>query len=142
MRFGSRSPERSRANPSPSVSPRRSPITSARRSAAAEGLGPSRAPILVHPVLVRSRLRRECGFELRYHGRTGRDRVVRRDRCEEHSAGLRGVLVVMLCMAGGRTIGILREGAPNVSMWLFLAGELAVAAAASVTLRAGSPEPS
>lgn len=58
-----------------------------------------------------------------------------------HRAGLRGVLVVMLCMAGGRTIGILTEGGPNVWMWLFLAGELAVAAAAWVALRTDTPEP-
>ncbi|MCR9094606.1 MAG: DUF4345 domain-containing protein [bacterium] len=59
-----------------------------------------------------------------------------------HRVGLRGVLVLMLCMAGGRTIGIVTEGGPNVWMWLFLAGELAVAAAAFAILRAGPPEPS
>ena len=59
-----------------------------------------------------------------------------------HRVGLRGVLVVMLCMAGARTIGIVTDGGPNAWMWLFLAGELAVAVAAFATLRAGAPEPS
>ena len=51
------------------------------------------------------------------------------------ATGLRAVLVIMLCMATTRTIGIAIEGDPNVWMWLFLGGELAVAAAAFAALR-------
>ena len=52
-----------------------------------------------------------------------------------HATGLNSVLVVMLCMATGRTFGIVLDGDPNGWMWLFLAGELATAAAAFLSLR-------
>ncbi len=48
--------------------------------------------------------------------------------------GLVAVLLLMLSMAGGRTYGILADGAPNIMMVLFLALELAVATVAGVLL--------
>ncbi|MEM9177033.1 MAG: DUF4345 domain-containing protein [Myxococcota bacterium] len=55
-----------------------------------------------------------------------------------HATGLRAVAATLLCMAGGRTVGIVVDGNPNTWMWIYLAAEIAVAAAALVALRAGS----
>ena len=56
-----------------------------------------------------------------------------------HRLGLRAVAATMLCMASGRTVGIVLDGDPNVWMWIYLAGELAVAAAAVAALRGDAP---
>ena len=52
-----------------------------------------------------------------------------------HALGLRGVGLAMLCMASGRTVGIVLDGNPNAWMWIYLAGEIAVAIAAFSALR-------
>ncbi len=52
-----------------------------------------------------------------------------------HTAGLRALAPVMLCMAAGRTVGIVADGDPNAWMFVFLAVELGVAAWAFALLR-------
>lgn len=48
--------------------------------------------------------------------------------------GLSAVLLLMLGMAGGRMVGIAIDGSTTQMMWMYLALELIVAAAASVLL--------
>lgn len=48
--------------------------------------------------------------------------------------GLRAVLVLMLGMAGGRTVGLLVDGPGNLTMTVYLLLELLLAAAAAVLL--------
>lgn len=49
--------------------------------------------------------------------------------------GLLGVVFAMLGMASGRAYGMLVDGSPNLMMWVFLALELVVAAAAMAALK-------
>ena len=44
-----------------------------------------------------------------------------------HRLGLQAVLVVMVCMAGTRLLGITLDGTPNSKMWIYLALEILVA---------------
>jgi len=56
-------------------------------------------------------------------------------RPETVRTGLLGVLLLMLCMAGGRILGMLLEGAGNPVMWIYLALELVMAAVALGLMR-------
>lgn len=55
-------------------------------------------------------------------------------RPETVRTGLLGVLLLMLCMAGGRILGMLLDGAGNPVMWTYLALELVMAAIVSCLL--------
>ena len=52
-----------------------------------------------------------------------------------HRLGLITIVVLMLCMAGGRTLGLVLDGSPNVMMWVYLALEVTVAMIALLLLR-------
>ena len=56
-------------------------------------------------------------------------------RPETVRTGLLGVLLLMLCMAGGRILGMLLDGAGNPMMWIYLALELVMAAVALGLMR-------
>ena len=56
-------------------------------------------------------------------------------------AGLKGVAVVMLCMATSRMVGFVSDGEPNAFMILYLAAELSVMALALGVARSKAIQP-
>ncbi len=59
-------------------------------------------------------------------------------RAEFVSVGLKGVIAVMVLMAGARLLGIMIDGQPNSMMILYLAAEVLMALVATWALRRDS----
>ena len=49
--------------------------------------------------------------------------------------GVWGIIVVMICIAGGRVFGMIQDGTPNSIMYIYLAAEILMVILASWALR-------